>query len=301
MMDDNSPSAFKSGFITIVGAPNAGKSTLLNRMLGEKISITSKKPQTTRNRILGVRHQPNAQFVFIDTPGIHRTEQTLNARIVAEAVSAMSEGDLVLFLIDVAHPDVTSEALLLEKLKAIKKPIILALNKIDLVPKEGLLIQLGKWQAAYSFAAMVPISATQGLQVDILLETMAAELPEGPPYFPQDTLTDVPERFLAGEIIREKVFRLTGEEIPYATAVTVESFTEKKGGSLIVLEATIHVEKNSQKGIVIGKQGRKLKQIGEVARTELERILNTRVYLKLFVHVQKNWSKDTKALRRFGY
>lgn len=294
-------SQFKSGFIAIVGAPNAGKSTLLNRMLGEKISITSKKPQTTRNRILGVMHRPHAQLVFVDTPGIHKTEQALNVRIVGEAVAAMGEGDVVLFMVDVAHSDAASEVLLLEKLKAIKQPVVLALNKIDLVPKETLLVQLDKWQNAHKFDALVPISATRGHQVDELIKAMEALLPEGPPLFPEDTLTDVPEKFIAAEIIREKVFRLTGEEIPYSVAVTVETFKEKKNGKLIVLDATIHVEKDSQKGIVIGKQGRKLKQIGEVARKELAKFLNAQVYLKLFVRVQKNWSKDTKALRKFGY
>jgi GTPase len=298
---ENIPPQFKSGFIAIVGAPNAGKSTLLNRMLGEKISITSKKPQTTRNRILGVMHRPGAQLVFVDTPGIHKTEQALNVRIVGAAVAAMGEGDAVLFLVDAAHSDAPSEALLLEKLKAIKQPVVLALNKIDLVAKETLLVLLDKWRSAHEFAAMVPISATRGHQVDDLLKAMEALLPEGPPLFPEDTLTDVPEKFIAAEIIREKVFRLTGEEIPYSVAVTVETFKEKKSGALIVLDATIHVEKGSQKGIVIGKQGQKLKQIGEVARKELEHILHTKVYLKLFVRVQKNWSKDTKALRNFGY
>ena len=294
-------SPFKSGFIAIVGAPNAGKSTLLNRLLGEKIAITSKKPQTTRNRILGVMHRPWTQLVFLDTPGIHRTRQTLNARIVAEALAAMEEADLVLLLADAAHPDASAETLLIEKLKALSKPVVLALNKIDLVDKAALLVQLDQWQRAHQFAAMVPISATRGDQVEALVAAMETLLPKGPAFFPEDTLTDVPEKFIAAEIIREKVFRLTGEEVPYSTAVTVERFKEKKNGQLIVMDATIHVEKESQKGIVIGKQGQKLKQIGETARKELARFLNAQVYLKLFVRVQKNWSKDTKALQKFGY
>lgn len=294
-------SPFKSGFIAIVGAPNAGKSTLLNRLLGEKIAITSKKPQTTRNRILGVMHRPGTQLVFLDTPGIHRTRQTLNARIVAEALAAMEEADLVLLLADAAHPDASAETLLIEKLKALSKPVVLALNKIDLVDKAALLVQLDQWQRAHQFAAMVPISATRGDQVEALVAAMETLLPKGPAFFPEDTLTDVPKKFIAAEIIREKVFRLTGEEVPYSTAVTVERFKEKKNGQLIVMDATIHVEKESQKGIVIGKQGQKLKQIGETARKELARFLNAQVYLKLFVRVQKNWSKDTKALQKFGY
>jgi GTP-binding protein Era len=294
-------SEFKSGFVTIVGAPNSGKSTLLNRMLGEKISITSSKPQTTRNRILGVVHRPHAQMVFLDTPGIHRATEPLNVRIVDEAFSAMADGDLILFVVDTEHADESSEKLLLDKLVTLKVPVILALNKIDLIGKADLLVLIDKWSRAHSFQALVPISAATGDQVALLLSEMETLLPEGPPFFPEDTLTDLPQRFIVGEIIREKVFRLTGQEIPYATAVTVESFKEKKGGQIVHIEATIHLERDSQKGIVIGKQGQKLKQIGEDARKEMERLLETRVFLKLFVRVQKNWSRDTKALRQFGY
>jgi GTPase len=298
-MDEKS--VFKSGFVTIVGAPNSGKSTLLNRMLGEKISITSSKPQTTRNRILGVVHRSHAQMVFLDTPGIHRATEPLNVRIVDEAFSAMADGDLILFVVDTEHADEPSEKLLLNKLVTLKVPVILALNKIDLIGKADLLVLIDKWSKAHSFQALVPISASTGDQVDSLLSEMETLLPEGPPFFPEDTLTDLPQRFIVAEIIREKVFRLTGQEIPYATAVTVESFKEKKGGQIVHIEATIHLERDSQKGIVIGKQGQKLKQIGEDARKEMERLLETPVFLKLFVRVQKNWSRDTKALRQFGY
>jgi len=294
-------SEFRSGFVTIVGAPNTGKSTLLNRMLGEKISITSSKPQTTRNRILGVVHRPHAQMVFLDTPGIHRATEPLNVRIVDEAFSAMADGDLILFVVDTEHADEASEKLLLNKLVTLKVPVILALNKIDLIGKADQLVLIDKWSRVHSFQALVPISAATGEQVDSLLSEMETLLPVGPPFFPEDTLTDLPQRFIVAEIIREKVFRLTGQEIPYATAVTVESFKEKKGGQIVYIEATIHLERDSQKGIVIGKQGKKLKQIGEDARKEMERLLETRVFLKLFVRVQKNWSRDTKALRQFGY
>lgn len=294
-------SEFRSGFVTIVGAPNTGKSTLLNRMLGEKISITSSKPQTTRNRILGVVHRPHAQMVFLDTPGIHRATEPLNVRIVDEAFSAMADGDLILFVVDTEHADEASEKLLLNKLVTLKVPVILALNKIDLIGKADQLVLIDKWSHVHSFQALVPISAATGEQVDSLLSEMETLLPVGPPFFPEDTLTDLPQRFIVAEIIREKVFRLTGQEIPYATAVTVESFKEKKGGQIVYIEATIHLERDSQKGIVIGKQGKKLKQIGEDARKEMERLLETRVFLKLFVRVQKNWSRDTKALRQFGY
>ena len=297
--DDRSD--FKSGFVTIAGAPNVGKSTLLNRLLGEKISITSKKPQTTRNRILGVVHRPCSQMVFIDTPGIHKAENIFNIRIVDVALSALGDADLILLLIDVTRPDPPSDAVLLKILKEQNRPVILAVNKIDGVEKVKVLEAIDAWQALYPFKEVVPISARQGTQIDALLEVMEAALPSGQAYFPEDAITDVPERFIAAEMIREKAFRLTGQEIPYSIAVTVEEFSEDGNNGLVKIYATIHVERDSQKGIVIGKGGRKLKEIGEAARKEIERIMGARVFLRLFVRVQKNWSKDTKALRRFGY
>lgn len=293
--------SFKSGYVAIVGAPNVGKSTLLNRMLGEKISITSKKPQTTRNRILGVMHRPGAQFVFIDTPGMFEAKDTLNLRIVDTAISALRDADMYLFVLDVACPDPTSEYFLVQRLQELKPPVILALNKIDLIEKSDLLKVIEKWSTEYYFDVIVPISATEGTQIEELIGTMESFLPQGPPYFPEDAVTDLTERFIAAEMIRESVFRLTGEEIPYATAVTVDSFTEEKNGKLVRIEATIHLERASQKGIIIGKEGSKLKRIGTESRKKIEHMLETKVFLKLFVRVQKNWRKDTRALRRFGY
>jgi GTP-binding protein Era len=292
---------FKSGYVAIVGAPNAGKSTLLNRMLGEKISITSKKPQTTRNRILGVVHRPDVQIVFIDTPGIFKAKDTLNLRIVDTALSAIGDADMILFVLDAAQPDPTSEYFLVKRLQNQKRPVILALNKIDLIQKTDLLAVIEKWSTKYRFDVIVPISATEGTQIDSLIAAMQKLLPPGPPYFPEDALTDLSERFIAAEMIRESVFRLTGEEIPYATAVTVDSFKDEKNGSLIKIEATIHLERDSQKGIIIGKEGSKLKRIGTESRKKIEQMLDTKVFLKLFVRVQKNWRKDTRALRKFGY
>lgn len=300
-MKNNYLEKFRSGFIALVGAPNAGKSTLLNRMLGEKISITSKKPQTTRNRIIGVVHRPTAQLIFIDTPGVHKARSPLNQRIVEIALSALGDVDQVLIIVDASQADPESESFMIKKLKEQKLPVILALNKIDLVKKQLLLKLIDKWTHAFDFKAIVPISARHGEQVEDLLNAMEGLLPEGPPFFPEDTLTDAPERFIAAEMIREKVFRLTGQEIPYSTAVSIDSFKEKKKGTLVSIYATIHIERDSQKGIIIGKHGSKLKQIGEASRKEIERMLGTRVFLKLFVRVQKNWSKDTKALRKFGY
>lgn len=292
---------YKSGYVAILGAPNAGKSTLLNRMLGQKISITSKKPQTTRNRILGVVQRPAAQIIFLDTPGVHQSKTPLNSRIVDAALATLAEVDLILMMADVITPDKSSEALLIRKLAEQQQPVLLALNKIDQIKRQELLGQIEKWSAALPFQAVVPISAKSGEQVDQLLDIMEANLPLGPPFFPPDSLTDLPTRFIAAEMIREKAIRLTGQEIPYAVAVTVDEFKEEKNGALIRIHATIHVERDSQKGIVIGKKGAKLKQIGEAARQAIEEMLETRIFLKLFVRVQKNWTKDTKALRKFGY
>jgi len=292
---------FKSGFVAIVGAPNVGKSTLLNQMLGEKISITSKKPQTTRNRILGVVHRPCSQLVFIDTPGIHKAKRPLNIRIVESALSALGNVDIVLVMVDVANPDPDSEDFLVKKLKKIKQPVVLALNKTDLVKKPVLLSIIDKWAKAYSFEAIIPVSAILGDQIEELIDAMEALLPKGPPFFPEDTLTDLPERFFAAEMIREQVFRLTGQEIPYSTAVTIDSFSQEKKGDLVKIHATIHVERTSQKGMIIGKNGSKLKMIGTEARKEIEQMVETKVFLKIFVRVHKNWGKDIKALRKFGY
>ncbi len=292
---------FKSGYVAIVGAPNAGKSTLLNRLLGEKISITSKKPQTTRNRILGVMHRPGAQMVFIDTPGIFKAKDTLNLRIVDTALSTIDEADVMLFVVDAAHPDPTSEYFLAKQLQKQQRPVIAALNKIDRVSKTDLLAVIQKWSTEHYFEVIIPISATEGTQIKQLITVMENMLPSGPPYFPEDALTDLSERFIAAEMIRETIFRLTGEEIPYATAVTVDTFKEEKGGKLVKIEATIHLERGSQKGIIIGKEGSKLKRIGIESRKKIEQMLETKVFLKLFVRVQKNWRKDTRALRKFGY
>jgi GTP-binding protein Era len=295
------PEEFRSGFIALVGAPNAGKSTLLNRLMGEKLSITSRKPQTTRNRILGVRHGPHSQLVFIDTPGVHKAADLFNLRIVETAIATIGDADVVLIIVDVSRPDHASEDTVVNKIKAEKKPVILILNKIDLVRKNDLLNQIDRWSKTYSFDDIVPISAAKGTQIDRLIALLEEKVPKGPPFFPEDALTDQPERFIASEMIREKIFRLTGEEIPYSTAVTIDEFKEEKNGSLIRIHASIHMERASQKGIIIGKKGRMLKSIGEKSRLEMERFFNTKIFLKLFVRVQKNWRRDTRALKKFGY
>ena len=293
--------AFKSGFIAIIGAPNVGKSTLLNQLLGQKIAITSEKPQTTRHRILGVAHLPEVQLVFLDTPGIHRARGPLNVRMVEVALKVLGDVDLVVFITDAASPDNAADEIILESLRKRNLPAILAINKVDLVEKEPLLPLIEKWQAAYPFRAIVPISALERIQIDDLVAEMVAVLPEGPQYYPEDSVTDMPERFIATEMIREKVFRLSGQEIPYGVAVTVESFKERPGKDLIDIQATIHVERDSQKPIIIGKAGRMLKRIGEQARIDIEQMVGRKVFLKLWVRVQKKWTRDTQAIKRFGY
>jgi GTP-binding protein Era len=298
-MEENTP--FRSGFISIAGAPNVGKSTLLNQILGQKIAITSEKPQTTRHRILGIAHLPEAQLIFLDTPGIHRAKGALNVRIVDVAVKALGDVDLVLLMTDGASQDEQSNRIILKALKKKNLPVVLAINKVDLVEKERLLPLIDLWREAYPFKAIVPISALQRTQVDELLSEMVTSLPEGPRYYPEETVTELPERFIAGEMIREKVFRMTGEEIPYAVAVTVESFKERPGKALIDIQATIHVERESQKPIVIGKGGQKIKRIGAAARKDIERMVGCKVFLKLWVRVQKNWTKDERTVRKLGY
>ena len=292
---------FRCGYVALLGAPNAGKSTLLNRLLGEKIAITSRRPQTTRNRILGVVQRPGAQIILLDTPGVHKAHNPLNTRIVEAALAAAAEVDLVLMLVDAERADPASEQLLVERLAAGGTPVLLALNKIDRIRKEQILPLIDAWRERHAFCAIVPVSAKHGTQVEALEAEIVGRLPAGPPLFPEDHLTDQSERAIVAEMVREKVFRLTGAEIPYSTAVTVDSFKTAADRPLVHIHATIHVERDSQKAIIIGKSGAKLRQIGETARTDIERLLGTRVFLKLFVRVQKNWTRDAKSLARFGY
>lgn len=294
---------FRAGFVAIMGAPNAGKSTLINRLTGEKIAITSRKPQTTRSRILGIVHRPSSQLALVDTPGIHQTSKPLNRRIVETALAAAGDADVLLWVVDVSrdHDHSEDHKLILEHLNHYKKPVVLALNKIDLIPKPGLLLRMKNWAGLYSFREIVPVSAEKGIQLDFLLDALEKCLPPGPPLFPEDSLTDLPVRFIAAELIREKVLRRTGDEIPYAVAVTIEDFRRKDAAGRTEIHAAIHVEKDSQKGIVIGKGGARLKEIGVDARRDIESLLGEKVFLKLFVRVQKNWTKDTRAMTRFGY
>jgi GTP-binding protein Era len=291
---------FRSGFVAIIGRPNVGKSTLLNRILGEKIVITSDKPQTTRNRVRGILNIPGSQVVFIDTPGIHEARSRFNRFMVEEALSSARGCDVVLLLVDAVTFSGGGDSLLLEVLAGIEAPVILVINKIDLVSKESLLKGIADHAKLHPFREIVPVSAITGDGVEILPSLVAGLLPEGEPFFPDDILTDLPERFIAAEMIREKVFRLTRDEIPYSTAVTVESFKEREDG-LISIIAAINVERDSQKGIIIGRKGAMLKKIGTLARGEIEKLLNTRVYLELHVKVSRDWRENTRMLKELGY
>ncbi len=292
----------KSGMVAIVGPPNAGKSTLMNTLLGQKISIVTPKPQTTRNRILGILNGPDYQVVLLDTPGLHKARQPLNLEMVKIALASLSEVDAILFLIDVSLPmPAAKQSREVEYLDGAKSPAILVLNKIDLLDKEKLLPIIQTYQALYPFAAIVPVSALYNNGTDLLIKELVSLLPAGPKYYPDDIPTDATERFIVAEIIREKIFLRTGQEVPYSTAVLIDSFKEDAEKQLVTIHATIVVEKSSQKGIIIGKRGAKLEQIGKSARLDIEKLLAQKVLLKLWVKVQKNWSRDMRFLKELGF
>ncbi|GFO68154.1 GTPase Era [Geomonas limicola] len=295
-----SEAAFRSGFVAIVGRPNVGKSTMLNKILGEKIVITSDKPQTTRNRIQGIHNVPGGQIVFIDTPGIHRAKSRLNKFMVEEALSAVQGVDVILYLVDGAADPTKETGMIKEVLAGVDAPVILVLNKIDLFPKSDLLERLLAYGDVYPFKEIIPISAQTGDGVEQVVQLVHGLLPEGPCYFPDDILTDLPERFIVAEIIREKIFRMTRDEVPYSVAVVVDSFKERPDG-LVAIQATVNVERDSQKGIIIGKRGDMLKRIGMQSRQEIERLLDTKVFLELFVRVSGEWSENSRMLKEFGY
>ncbi len=292
--------SFRSGFVSIIGRPNAGKSTLLNSILGEKVSIVSPKPQTTRNVIRGIKNIEDCQIVFLDTPGIHKGRGLLNEFMVKAALQSLKDVDAVIYLVEAGRIS-GDDRFIIEGLKKLDCPVILGINKIDTIDKREALPLIDTFSKLFTFKDIVPISALKGDGVDTLLKIVSGLLPEGPKYFPDDILTDQPERFVVAEIVREKVFRFTHEEVPYSTAVAVERFEEKKGGSLVSISATITVERDSQKAIVIGKKGVMLKKIGTAAREDIEKLLGARVFLELFVRVQEEWTKKPGALKEFGY
>jgi GTP-binding protein Era len=292
---------FLSGFVALVGPPNVGKSTLLNRILDEKLAIVSPKPQTTRNRIIGVYHGDGYQMVFIDTPGIHKTSTPLHKSMVASAQAVFKEVDIIVAMIDVRHPDPPEASIILANLRRSKLPSLLVINKIDRSEKARLLPIIDVYKERYPFEAIIPISALTGDGVDRLLGQLRSMLKTGPALFPPEMRTDQSESFLVSEIIREKIYHHTSRELPYSSAVTVESMEENPEKNLVSIEARIHVESESQKGILIGQRGGMIKSIGQASREEIERMLGSKVFLDLKVRVEKNWSRDPRALRRLGY
>ena len=291
---------FKSGFVAIVGRPNVGKSTFMNYVLGQKIAIMSDKAQTTRNKIQGVYTKDDAQIVFLDTPGIHKPKHELGEFMVKSAYSALKEVDAVLFMVNVSEKRGPGDDFIIEKLKGIKTPIFLVLNKIDLVTPEVLLERVESYKDALDFAGVFPISVLQGNNVNELMEGLINALPEGPQYYPADQITDHPEYFVVSELIREKILQLTQEEIPHSVAETVDKM-QKDEFDKVHVYANIIVERKSQKGIIIGKGGRLLKEIGTRARRDIQQLLGNKVYLELWVKVEKDWRKRKSNLQEYGY
>jgi len=314
------PPPYRSGYVALVGRPNAGKSTLLNHVLGEKVSITSHKPQTTRNRVVGIYNVPptdgagGVQAILVDTPGHHEAQSELNRRMVRAAEAALAEVDVVALLIDLVpavrqvrgEREIISrgELALLERIQAAGHPCVLALNKIDVVPRELALPVIDAWRRLHDFAAVVPFSALTGVGVEALMGELVQRLPQHPPFFPTDQLMDSSERFVVSEIIREKLFHLLNQELPYSTAVVIEAFEEESRGdgrAFVRVGAKILVERSSQKGIVIGRGGQMLRRIGTLARKDIQRLLGCGVHLDLFVSIDKDWTRNARALRRLGY
>ncbi len=290
---------FRSGFIAVVGRPNVGKSTLINAVTGMKIAAVSDKPNTTRNRILGIKTLPGAQLVFIDTPGIHKARGKLGKAMVHTAMSAIDEADVIMMMIEVKDPFGRGDRFIIENLP---KSAILVINKIDTVKKEDILgiIDVSR-RFEGKFLEVIPISARNADGIDDLLDTIVKYLPEGPRYFPEDMVTDQPERFLAAEFIREKIFQLTKEEIPYKTAVVIEEFKDVPEKELVMISALIYVERINHKGIIIGKKGEMLKTIGTQAREDIERVLGSKVFLELWVKVSERWTDRENLIKDYGY
>jgi len=298
-MNDNQ--VYKSGFISIIGRPNVGKSTFLNRVIGQKIAIMSDKPQTTRNKVQGVLTGNDSQMIFIDTPGIHKPKHKLGDFMVKSAINALREVDVILFMVNAVEGIGRGDEYIIEKLEGIKTPIFLVVNKIDEVHPDQLLPLIEKYKEKLDFKAIVPISALQGNNIESLLASIKKELPEGPQYYPADQVTDHPERFIISELIREKALHLTREEVPHSIAVVIDSIKKMEGKETVHVMATIIVERSSQKGIIIGKQGSMLKEIGQRARKDIELLLGSKVYLELWVKVQKDWRNKASVLRDYGF
>ncbi len=292
--------AFHSGFVAIIGRPNVGKSTLLNRIVGQKVAIMSDKAQTTRNRIQGIYTTSDTQMVFIATPGIHKPHSRLGDFMDKSALSTLGEVDAVLFMINADERRGAGDNFIIDRLKNVKKPIYLVINKIDQVHPDHLLEIMDQYKDALPWKEVYPISALEGNNVDELIATLKAQLPEGPQYYPSDQITDHPERFIISELIREKVLELTRQEVPHSTAVVIDSI-KRQDEEKIHVQATIIIERSSQKGIIIGKGGSMLKKIGSMARKDIENLLGDKVYLELWVKVQENWKDRQDLLASYGY
>ncbi|KGF27606.1 MULTISPECIES: GTPase Era [Staphylococcus] len=290
----------KSGFVSIIGRPNVGKSTFMNRVIGHKIAIMSDKAQTTRNKIQGVMTRNDAQIIFLDTPGIHKPKHKLGDYMMRVAKNTLSEIDAIMFMVNVNEEIGRGDEYIMEMLKNVKTPVFLVLNKIDLVHPDALMPRIEQYQKYMDFTEIVPISALEGLNVDHFIDVLKTYLPEGPKYYPDDQISDHPEQFVVSEIIREKILHLTSEEIPHAIGVNVDRMI-KENDERVRIEATIFVERDSQKGIVIGKGGKKLKEVGKRARHDIEMLLGSKVYLELWVKVQKDWRNKVNFIRQMGY
>lgn len=299
MLGSNQKEGFRSGFVTVIGRPNAGKSTLLNQLLGQKVLIMSDKPQTTRNKIHCILTEDRGQVVFLDTPGIHKPKHKLGEFMVDSALESLREVDLILYMVDATAEFGGGEQYILENLKNVKTPCVLLLNKIDLIEKDKLLKLIKDFSSLRDFLAIIPISAKTGENKEDLLNIIFKEMPEGPMYYPEDEVTDQPERFIMAELVREKVLQLTRDEVPHSIAVLVESVEEKR--TLVKVRAVVVVERDSQKGIIIGQGGSLLKEIGRLARLDIETLLGSKVFLELFVKVEKDWRNRGNSLREFGY
>ena len=291
---------FKSGFIAILGRPNVGKSTFFNAIIGDKISIVADKPQTTRNRITGIKNFPDAQLIFLDTPGMHKPKTPLNRAMVQAARNAIGDADVLLMMVEADTLIGPHDLFLIEALAGAEAPVFLAINKIDRIEKPSLLPLIDQYRKLYDFAGIFPICALKREGLEELLTSLKELLPEGPQLFPDDIATDATERFIAGEFIREQILHLTKQEVPYASAVTIDAFKEDEKKNLIRISATISVEKESQKAIMIGKKGAMLKKIGTQARLAMENLFGAKVFLELFVRVKKDWTSSDRMLREFG-
>ncbi|MBM7097100.1 MULTISPECIES: GTPase Era [Alteribacter] len=292
---------FKSGFVSLIGRPNVGKSTLLNQMLGQKVAIMSDKAQTTRNKIQGVYTEERGQVVFIDTPGIHKPKHRLGDFMMKVVGTTFNEVDTILFLVDAKEGMGRGDEFIMERLASVKTPVFLVVNKIDEVHPDELLPFIDKYRSKFDFAEIIPISALQGNNVETLKEQIFANLEEGPQYYPSDQITDHPERFLISEMIREKVLHLTRDEVPHSIAVDIEQIKLREDGETVYVSAVVVVERSSQKGIIIGKSGSMLKEIGKRSREDIQALLGSKVFLELFVKVEKDWRNKAKYLKEFGY